>query len=682
MGVTEGPTTLCEGRRGRYAATSQRPSMGVAEGTATLYNGGRRDGSCAYVARRPKQWGDKGSSVDVFGSLGQCRSVMRDTRRIKDYCKRRKEPSTPPLPEDLIEKLKNLSLGPAARPKEKQGKLRVFTDPYKILEEEQEKWPPEQELSSKSLQLFYLKIKFEITEGINEDSTIQDRQPDDWEDALWEEQIKRYSIIPDEMTPIIEYMCLVSILTRSYEAWHNGEANLLITRGLVDDPEPLYNNNNTDKATVYNNFPFILAHKLTPNAIIPIQRTPGAAGFDLAFNEAQTIEPRGRGVVSTGLCLEIPWESYGRIAARSSAAWKFGIDIGAGVIDSDYRAIKVSDYHRQLTRTIIKGIPDTLGEPSGKFDYYVNYALSNPLSDLELPAPSWDDNTITTTQSILNKLLPREKHLASVCLEDTIFQQERSPENHAGTTSSWANVPRSMDLSSESIDMEDKFFDHIQYLADLTIPFAEPPVWDPSDTTDWINPFALENGGDEGTQLLAAGFETTEMEYPILKKLMEVTTTQDVENPLQQVYLTSTVISPYRPPKDTAMGPPATPQQEPIMGGVVWNRLWVACRKKLGSFIPTIFHCEWVDPIRSMRGVPNWWLSKRIVSSRQTEAKCFSRDSSLLRMDGVVVIVSSSQDGAGNSRSGKGSGVRNLDGFVWEKGLSLHKLLAEEVAQK
>ncbi|KAG6472354.1 hypothetical protein ZIOFF_069814 [Zingiber officinale] len=348
----------------------------------------------------------------------------------------------------------------------------------------------------------------------------------------------------------------VSILTRGYEAWHNGEANLLITRGLVDNPGPLYNNNNTEEATVSNNFPFVLARKLTPNAVIPIQRTLGAVGFDLAASEAETIEPRGRGLVSTGLCLEILWESYGRIVARSSAAWKLSINIDAGVIDSDYRATSLSPTTRshqgfRLPLTTNKDhhkrhlIWDTLGEPSGKFDYYVNYALPDPLPDLELPAPSWDDDTITTTPSILNQLLPREKHLASVCLEDTILQQERSPGNHAGTTSPWANVPRSIDLSGESTDIEDEFFDHIQYLADLTIPFAEPPVWDPSHTTDWINPFATKDGRDEGTQLLATGFETTEMEYPILKRLMEVTTTQDVENPLQQVYATSAVISPY-----------------------------------------------------------------------------------------------------------------------------------------
>ncbi|KAG6535783.1 hypothetical protein ZIOFF_000812 [Zingiber officinale] len=37
------------------------------------------------------------------------------------------------------------------------------------------------------------------------------------------------------------------------------------------------------------------------------------------------------------ISLEIPYGSYGRIATRSSAAWNLGLDVGAGVIDNDYR---------------------------------------------------------------------------------------------------------------------------------------------------------------------------------------------------------------------------------------------------------------------------------------------------------------------------------------------------------
>jgi len=42
--------------------------------------------------------------------------------------------------------------------------------------------------------------------------------------------------------------------------------------------------------------------------------------------------------VSTGIALEIPGDcSYGRIAPRSGLAVKHGIQVGAGVVDADYR---------------------------------------------------------------------------------------------------------------------------------------------------------------------------------------------------------------------------------------------------------------------------------------------------------------------------------------------------------
>ena len=49
------------------------------------------------------------------------------------------------------------------------------------------------------------------------------------------------------------------------------------------------------------------------------------------------IPAHGKALVSTGLSVKIPEGNYGRIAPRSGLAWKNFIDIGAGVIDEDYR---------------------------------------------------------------------------------------------------------------------------------------------------------------------------------------------------------------------------------------------------------------------------------------------------------------------------------------------------------
>jgi dUTP pyrophosphatase len=73
------------------------------------------------------------------------------------------------------------------------------------------------------------------------------------------------------------------------------------------------------------------------DAKLPVRATPGSAGYDLFAANRMVIPARGRGLVPTGLVIKIPENYYGRIAPRSGLALKNGIDVGAGVIDSDYR---------------------------------------------------------------------------------------------------------------------------------------------------------------------------------------------------------------------------------------------------------------------------------------------------------------------------------------------------------
>ena len=51
----------------------------------------------------------------------------------------------------------------------------------------------------------------------------------------------------------------------------------------------------------------------------------------------QNIPARGRHVVFTDLALEHPHGCYGLIAPRSGLASLWGIDVGAGVIDPDFK---------------------------------------------------------------------------------------------------------------------------------------------------------------------------------------------------------------------------------------------------------------------------------------------------------------------------------------------------------
>lgn len=79
--------------------------------------------------------------------------------------------------------------------------------------------------------------------------------------------------------------------------------------------------------------------RVSQDAQIPTKGTKGSAGYDLYAAHNAVIEPHGKALVSTDLIIEIPEGYYGRIAPRSSLAWKNHIDVGAGVIDSDYRGV-------------------------------------------------------------------------------------------------------------------------------------------------------------------------------------------------------------------------------------------------------------------------------------------------------------------------------------------------------
>lgn len=77
--------------------------------------------------------------------------------------------------------------------------------------------------------------------------------------------------------------------------------------------------------------------KLVPEAQLPKRGSEHAAGYDLTSAVDCTIPPRSKALIKTGLSLAIPSGHYGRVAPRSGLAAKHFIDVGAGVIDCDYR---------------------------------------------------------------------------------------------------------------------------------------------------------------------------------------------------------------------------------------------------------------------------------------------------------------------------------------------------------
>lgn len=62
-----------------------------------------------------------------------------------------------------------------------------------------------------------------------------------------------------------------------------------------------------------------------------------AAGYDLSSAHAAVVPAHGKQLIKTDLAISTPLDCYGRIAPRSGLALKRHIDVGAGVVDADYR---------------------------------------------------------------------------------------------------------------------------------------------------------------------------------------------------------------------------------------------------------------------------------------------------------------------------------------------------------
>ncbi|XP_003742235.1 deoxyuridine 5'-triphosphate nucleotidohydrolase [Galendromus occidentalis] len=77
--------------------------------------------------------------------------------------------------------------------------------------------------------------------------------------------------------------------------------------------------------------------KLSEHATVPSKGSESAAGFDLSSAYEYVVPAHGKVVALTDLQIAVPEGCYGRVAPRSGLAAKKFIDVGAGVIDFDYR---------------------------------------------------------------------------------------------------------------------------------------------------------------------------------------------------------------------------------------------------------------------------------------------------------------------------------------------------------
>ncbi|KAG6503163.1 hypothetical protein ZIOFF_035474 [Zingiber officinale] len=226
--------------------------------------------------------------------------------------------------------------------------------------------------------------------------------------------------------------------------------------------------------------PHILINKISPHALTPTRHTEGSAGLDMPASHAAAIEPYGRDLIHTGLRIEIPHGYYGRLASRSGLTWKTGVEVGAGVIDSDYRG-EVQKFMKYLILAIQKEEIKDLGQ----------LKMHSP----KVKPPSQQPHYFTT-QDIFSLLMPKET--ATVLVQEDPVQNDFE-KDHTVDTSPGASVPRSMDPARNYEGIDDFYLDYIQYLSQLSI--ESKPLWDdyPESDSEWINLFGSE-GGEENLE--------------------------------------------------------------------------------------------------------------------------------------------------------------------------------------
>ena len=81
----------------------------------------------------------------------------------------------------------------------------------------------------------------------------------------------------------------------------------------------------------------VLVKRISPNGKIPTKGTAQTAGYDLSASKKVEIPARNQETIGTGIAIQLPTNTYGRIAPRSGLAVKNKLMVKAGVIDADYR---------------------------------------------------------------------------------------------------------------------------------------------------------------------------------------------------------------------------------------------------------------------------------------------------------------------------------------------------------
>ncbi len=123
--------------------------------------------------------------------------------------------------------------------------------------------------------------------------------------------------------------------------------------------------------------------KLSDKALVPTKGSAQAAGYDLYSTEEYELAPGERRAFKTDISMAIPASLYGRVAPRSGLAVKKGIDVMAGIIDSDYRGEILVVLINLGKDTVKISIGDKIAQIIFEQHFPQNFTLSDDLNITE-----------------------------------------------------------------------------------------------------------------------------------------------------------------------------------------------------------------------------------------------------------------------------------------------------------
>jgi len=124
--------------------------------------------------------------------------------------------------------------------------------------------------------------------------------------------------------------------------------------------------------------------RLDDRATLPTRGSAASAGLDLYSVEDISIAPRRRTLARTGIAVAVPVGFYGRVAPRSGLAVKNGLDVLAGVIDSDYRG--------EVCCALLNTGEETIELPAG------SRLCQLIIEQIITPAPQWAEELDETAR--------------------------------------------------------------------------------------------------------------------------------------------------------------------------------------------------------------------------------------------------------------------------------------------